>query len=287
MKTVAVLGTGAIGSRMARRLLKAGYQTVVYNRTAERARQLAGDGAIVAATPREAAARADAVIAMVSDDTASRAVWLADGDGAAAGLRRDALAIESSTLTPAWIGELGAVLGARGARFLDAPVVGSRPQADAGALTYLVGGAPDHVAAARDLFAAMAGAVHHIGAIGSATVVKLAVNALFACQAAALAEMLGVVRRAGLDVKDTMKVIAALPITSPAMQGIGAQIAERSFAPLFPVRLVEKDLRYALTLARAVDAAAPICQTTHDLFVRANASGHGEDNISGIAQMFK
>lgn len=287
MKTVAVLGTGAMGSRMAKRLLKAGYQTVVYNRTAARARTLADDGATVAATPREAAALADAVLAMVSDDTASRAMWLDDRDGAAAGLRRDALAIESSTLTPAWIGELGATLGARGARFLDAPVVGSRPQADAGALIYLVGGAADHVAAARDLLAAMGGAVHHVGPTGSATVVKLAVNALFACQAAALAEVLGVVRRAGLDVKDTMKVLATLPITSPAMQGVGAQIADRSFAPLFPVSLVEKDLRYVLALARAVDAAAPSCQTVHDLFARANASGHGGDNISGIAQMFK
>lgn len=287
MKTVAVLGTGAMGSRMAKRLLKAGYPTVVYNRTAERARALVDDGATVAATPREAAARADAVIAMVSDDTASRAMWFDDGDGAAAGLRRDALAIESSTLTPAWIGELGATLGAQGARFLDAPVVGSRPQADAGALIYLVGGAADHVAAARDLLAAMGGAVHHVGATGSATVVKLAVNAVFACQAAALAEVLGVVRHAGLDVKETMKLLATLPITSPAMQGVGAQIVDRNFAPLFPVSLVEKDLRYVLALARAVGAAAPSCQTVHDLFAGANASGHGGDNISGIAQIFK
>jgi 3-hydroxyisobutyrate dehydrogenase-like beta-hydroxyacid dehydrogenase len=287
MKTVAVLGTGAMGSRMTKRLLAAGYRTVVYNRTAERAHALEREGAVVAATPREAAARADAVIAMVSDDAASRAIWLDDGAGAAAGLRRDTLALESSTLTPAWIGELGATLRARGARFLDAPVVGSRPQADAGALIYLIGGAADHVAAARDLLAAMGGAVHHVGPIGSATVVKLAVNAVFACQTAVLAEVLGVVRRAGLDVKDTMKLLATLPVISPAMQGIGAQIVDLSFAPLFPISLVEKDLRYLLALARSVDAAAPSCQIVHDLFSRANASGHGADNISGVAQMFK
>jgi 3-hydroxyisobutyrate dehydrogenase len=287
MKSVAVLGTGAMGSRMARRLLEAGYETVVYNRTAERARALAGDGAVVAATPREAAARADAVIAMVSDDAASRALWLDDRHGAAAGLRRDALAIESSTLTPAWIRELGAALGARDVRFLDAPVVGSRPQADAGALIYLVGGAADHVAAARELLAAMGGAVHHVGPIGSAAVVKLAVNALFACQTAVLAEILGLVRRAGLDVRDTVKVLSTLPVTSPAMQGVGVQIADHSFAPLFPVSLVQKDLHYLLTLARSVDAAAPSCQTVHDLFAGANARGHGGDNISGIAQLFK
>jgi 3-hydroxyisobutyrate dehydrogenase len=287
MKTVAVLGTGAMGSRMAKRLLNAGYQTVVYNRTVERARALVDDGAVIAATPREAAARADAVIAMVSDDAASRALWLDDRHGAGAGLRPDALAIESSTLTPAWIRELGATLGALGARFLDAPVVGSRPQADAGGLIYLVGGAADHVAAARELLGAMGGAVHHVGDTGSAAVAKLAVNALFACQAAVLAEVLSLVRRAGFDVKAAVKFLATLPITSPAMQGVGAQIAERNFAPLFPMSLVQKDLNYILVLARSLEAATPSCQVVHDLFAGANANGLGGDNISGIFQMFK
>lgn len=287
MKAVAVLGTGAMGSRMVKRLIKAGYETVVYNRTAERAQALAGDGAVVARSPRDAAARADVVIGMVTDDTASRALWLDEPHGAAAGLRRNALAIESSTLSPAWIRELGANLGARGTRFLDAPVVGSRPQADGGALIYLVGGAEDHVAAARELLAAMGATVHHVGPTGSGAVLKLAVNALFGCQAAVLAEVLGVLRRAGMNVKETVKVLSTLPVTSVSMHGVGAQIADHTFTPLFPVSLVEKDFHYVLDLARSLDARAPNCQVVHDLFASAKDKGYGGDNISGIARLFE
>lgn len=286
MKTVAVLGAGAMGSRMVKRLIAGGQRTVVYNRTAERAQALAGEGAVLARTPRDAAASADVVISMVTDDVASRALWLDAADGAAAGLRPGALAIESSTLSPGWVRELGAALGARGAHFLDAPVVGSRPQADGGALIYLVGGAAEHVAAARELLASMGAAVHHVGPTGSGALLKLAVNAIFGCQAAALAEVLGIVRRAGLDVPEVVKLLSALPVTSASMQGVGAQIASQTFTPLFPISLVEKDFRYVLELARAVQAAAPSCRVAHELFADADRKGYGGDNISGIAKCF-
>src|SRR5574339_1305432 len=110
---VALIGLGLMGSGMARRLLGAGFPLTVWNRNPERARALASEGAHVAATPREAAARADVVLSMVADDVASRAVWLGD-DGALAGAIRGAVLVESSTLTVGWIGELFREVAARG-----------------------------------------------------------------------------------------------------------------------------------------------------------------------------
>ncbi len=195
MSTVAVLGLGAMGRRMAKKLLEAGHDVVAYNRTGERARALEAEGATRAESPREAAARSDIVIGMVTDDDASRAVWLDANTGAIGGLREGAVAIESSTLTSAWVRELADAVTARGAGFLDAPVVGSRPQAEAGQLIYCVGGAAETLNKARGGLSAMGAAIHHVGPVAAGIATKLAVNALFGIQVAALGEMLGMVRK--------------------------------------------------------------------------------------------
>ena len=109
MSKVAFLGLGAMGSRMALNLLKAGHELTVWNLTPEAAKKLAASGAKAAATPREAAEGNDFIIAMVSNDEASRHVWLDRSNGALAGAKAGAIAIESSTLTPAWVHELGSV----------------------------------------------------------------------------------------------------------------------------------------------------------------------------------
>ena len=186
MVRIAVLGLGAMGRRMARRLVAAHHEVVVWSRsgTPEELRALAT--VRTASSPRAAASEADVVVSMVTDDDASHAVWADRETGALAGLRHDALVIESSTLTPAWVASLGAQVKAAGGRFLDAPVVGSRPQAEAGSLVHLVGGTEEDLARARPVLASWSSAVHHLGPSPSGTVAKLAVNALFGIQVAAL-----------------------------------------------------------------------------------------------------
>jgi 3-hydroxyisobutyrate dehydrogenase len=135
---ITVLGLGAMGSRMAGNLLKAGHSITVWNRTPAAAAVLVSAGAKQAATPKEAVAGSDFVIAMVRDDEVSRELWLSPETGALAGMVESAVAIESSTLTPNWVRGLGAAVEKRGYAFLEAPVAGSRPQAEAGQLVYLV-----------------------------------------------------------------------------------------------------------------------------------------------------
>src|SRR6185369_382043 len=163
---VALIGLGLMGTGMARRLLGAGFPLTVYNRNPQRAALLADEGAHVAASPREAAARADIVLSMVSDDVAARAVWLGE-QGALAGAARGTVLVDCSTVSVAWIEELSRAAAAAGCPLLDAPVTGSKPQAAAGELSFLVGGSADALEIARPALAVMSRAIVHVGATGA------------------------------------------------------------------------------------------------------------------------
>ena len=278
--SVAVLGLGAMGARIAARLIDAGHAVAVFNRTPARAAPLVARGARSAATPAEAADGADVVLSIVRDDDTSQAVWLGAG-GAVGGLRPGAVAVASSTLTPAWTRTLAGHVADAGARFLDAPVVGSRPHAEAGALTFLVGGEAAALDDARPALDVLGGAVHHVGPVGAGMAMKLAVNALFGVQAVALAEVLAGLRREGVGTAEAAALLGALPTASPAAARLGTLMAEGAFAPNFPVALAGKDLGYA---ARAF--AAPLLAAVADAFARAEAAGFGDDDIAGVAQLY-
>jgi len=282
---VAVLGLGAMGSRMAMRLLRAGHTVAVYNRSPAPIDALAMAGAVHGATPRIAAADAEIVIAMVRDNEASRAIWCDHRDGALKSIDTGAIAIESSTLTPGWASELATRVRITGAAFLEAPVVGSRPQADNGQLIHLVGGSSDVFDRARGLLSALGGTAYHVGPVGTAATLKLAVNTLFGAQVAALAEMLVLLRRSGCDPVVTAEILAALPVTSPAAKGALAMMLAKSEAPLFPIDLVEKDFAYTLGQAEAVSLALPIAAAVHARFAAAKADGLAASNITAVARL--
>ncbi|MEM9492556.1 MAG: NAD(P)-dependent oxidoreductase, partial [Myxococcota bacterium] len=273
MTKIAVLGLGAMGARMARRLVDAGHSVVVYNRSRQRADELVAAGATWGETPRAAADGADLVMSMVTDDDAARAIWLHPETGAVGALRAGMIAIESSTVTPAWVAELGRAVSATGAALIDAPVAGSRPQAEAGQLIYLVGGEAATVDSVRPVLGVMGSAVHHIGALGAGTVIKLVVNAFFGVQVAALSELLGMAAKSGIAVDRAVETLSQMPITSPALKGIGGLIAAGTFAPMFPIDLVEKDFGYAVAAAAAVGAEVPATDATRAIYARAQQAG--------------
>ena len=286
MTRVALLGTGAMGSRLAQNLLHAQHELMVYNRTVDRLKPLLDQGVSHAATPKTAAEQADIVICMVTDDKSSRQIWLAPETGAAHGLSQDTIAIECSTLTVAWTQELAGVIRSRGADFLDAPVVGSRPQAEAGKLIALVGGEAATLARAEAvLLSAGVGTIHPVGKTGQGMAMKLAVNALFGIQVAALAEAVTLLNRSGIPLEDAMTLLGSLPILSPAAKLAGSLMISGNHAPLFPIELVEKDFRYVLETAQAGNTEMPVSQVTCEVYQRAIAAGFGSDNITGIIQL--
>ncbi|MCB9792884.1 MAG: NAD(P)-dependent oxidoreductase [Alphaproteobacteria bacterium] len=271
--TLAFLGLGAMGSRMAARLLEAGYPLRVWNRSPSRAAPLVAAGARLAESPLAAAQGAELVISMLTDDAASREVWLHPERGAAGGL--DGLALECSTVTPAWIRALGAALG-EGA-LLDAPVVGTLPHAEGGQLKILVGGPEAALERARAPLEVL-GQVYAAGALGHGAALKLAVNTMFAVQTAALAEQLAALASAGVPLGRALAVLGDMPTASPAAKGAGALIEAGRYAPLVPVALVEKDLRYAA----AQGAGGPVTEATLGVYQQALAAGLGGENLHAV-----
>ena len=226
---------------------------------------------------------ADVVIVMVADDDASRSVWLDDDHGVLGVLSSGCVAIDASTITPDAARSLGAAAAAAGVNFLEAPVVGSRPQADAGALVSLVGGERAAVERARPALEAYSGAIRHLGPIGTAAMMKLAINGLFASQVAVFSEVAALLERSDVDTGEAYQVLGGLPITAPALQRILGLVQARDFTPNFPVRLVEKDLRYLGDVGRSVETELPVALAAHDAFAAAVRAGRGDLDIAGVA----
>jgi 3-hydroxyisobutyrate dehydrogenase len=286
MSKIAFLGLGAMGSRMAANLARAGHDITVWNRDPAKAEAFCKQGASMAGTPKAAATGADFVFSMVTDDAAARKVWLDAETGALAGMKAGAIAIESSTVTPTWIHELGAAVKARAAHLLDAPVAGSRPQAEAGQLVFMVGGDAEAFTKAEPVLAAMAVRTMHVGAPGQGAVLKLAVNTLFAAQLESVAELLGFLSRNGFQPGQAAELLGAFPIVAPPVAGAAKMMAAKSATPLFTIDLIEKDLGYIIDTARASGADLPGAEASRAAFRRAQERGLGQSNVSGLAAVF-
>jgi 3-hydroxyisobutyrate dehydrogenase len=284
VKTIAFIGLGTMGSAMAQNLLKAGFAVIVYNRTRDRALPLQDSGAEIADTPAAAAKRADVVFTMVTDDRASRSVWLGD-EGILASAQPQAILIESSTVSPSWIRELSDL--AQGLRLLDAPVAGSKPQAIAKELMFLVGGDRETVTEAQPVFLAMGKSATHFGTIGSGSLMKLISNLMLGVQVATLAEALNFARLSGLDMAQVVETLSNGASGSRAVQMKAAQISTQDFTPYFALQLLHKDLGYALEEAGKHDAPLPTTAIAREFYRMAMMQGLGDLDFAAIAKVFE
>lgn len=269
MARITFLGLGAMGRRMAARLAPH-HELVVWNRS----EGPVVPGAVRAPTPAAAVREAEVVFCMVTDDEASHAVWLG-GEGALAAMPPGALAVESSTVSPAHARRLGERAAARGLRFVDGPVAGSTPQAEAGALAFLLGGAAEDVQAVEPILSGLSAVRIHAGPVGAGATLKLMVNALFAVQVVAMGEVLALGEACGLPAARSLELLAPLPVTSKAAAGAGALIVADDHAPRFPVSLVEKDLRYAVEAG-----AGDVVEAARHRFAALAAFGLGAANLT-------
>ncbi len=201
MAKIAFLGTGNMGFGMAERLIAAGHQLHIYNRTASKTAPLVRQGAILASSPREASENVDVIFAMVGDDTASDIIWNGDGGVLSGPVKAGTLAIECSTLSHDWVKVLSKSLQRHGFDYLDCPVTGLPTAAAAGELTLLIGGASETLAKAQPYLDPLSVKQYHFGGIGSGTAYKLIVNLMGSVQIVALAEGLLAAEKAGLDLE--------------------------------------------------------------------------------------
>jgi 3-hydroxyisobutyrate dehydrogenase len=283
---VSVLGLGIMGAGMAGQLAMKGFEVAVWNRNPAKSAPLAQLGARVATTVADAVSDADLVIAMVADDDASRAVWLG-ADGALAAMRRDAIGVESSTLTIEWIRELAMAANARGVGFLDAPVTGSKLQADSGTLAFLVGGPADVLERARTALAAMSSSISHIGPSGSGATMKLINNFLCGVQVASLAEAMAMAERSGLDVRQAAAVLSAGSPGSPLVRIVAQRMVDRAYEPNFFVPLMAKDLAYARKEFARMGLTLKSADVAREQFLAAERAGFGEKDIASIVELLR
>jgi 3-hydroxyisobutyrate dehydrogenase-like beta-hydroxyacid dehydrogenase len=275
-----------MGHGMAGRYLDSGFTLAVWNRSRAKADDLIARGARWAATPADAARDADAVVTMVADDAASRAVWTGK-DGITETARKGALAIECSTVSHRHAIALAQELAARGLHYIDCPVTGLPDAAAAGKLTLLVGAEANDLEAARPFLAPLGATIRHFGPVGAGTVFKLINNLMGAVQIASLAEGLRIAEQAGLDMTLVQQSLASGAVASPQVVRHSARMVARDFAGAsFTAALRHKDASYALALAENLGLDLSIARAALDIYARA-ATAMPDDDEGRLIEMIK
>lgn len=283
---IALLGLGIMGTGMAGRLLDAGYPLSIWNRTPGKAEPLAARGARIAKSPREAADGATVVISMLADVPVCRDIWLGRGE-ALEGCAPGTTLVESSTVTVEWIHELNQRAREHGCELVDAPVTGSKGQAASGQLLFLAGGSAPTLAKIDPVLRAMGRDVVHVGPEGSGARLKLINNFLSASQVAALAEAMAVVERSGLDRQKALSVLTEGAPGSPIVKTISERMVSRQYEPNFLLRLMAKDLRYAVAEADLQGLDLDMGRAALRVFEHAITAGNGEEDMSAVVEQFR
>jgi 3-hydroxyisobutyrate dehydrogenase-like beta-hydroxyacid dehydrogenase len=277
MPRVAFIGLGRMGHGMAGRYLDTGFEVAVWNRSRAKADDLIARGARWAASPADAATGADAVVTMVADDEASRAIWLGK-DGAAAGMKPGTLAIECSTVSHAHALDMAHELRGRGLIYIDCPVTGLPAAAASGKLTLLVGADAADLEKAQPFLAPLCTVIRHFGAVGSGTVFKLINNLMGAVQIASLAEGVAIAERAGLDMNLVAEALSTGAVASPQVIRHSRRMIERDFSGAsFTTALRHKDAAYAVRLAEQLLPRVPVSRAALAAYETAKASVPDDD----------
>jgi 3-hydroxyisobutyrate dehydrogenase/2-hydroxy-3-oxopropionate reductase len=288
MPSVAMIGLGRMGAAMAVRLVGAGHDVALYNRTASRADKVAADaGGTAYPTAAAAAATADTVLVSLADDAAVDATYHGR-DGLIAGLRQGAVVLEMSTIAPETVRRLAQPIVERGATLLDAPVSGSVPLVQRGELTILVGGDQAALERARPALESFARRIFHLGPLGAGATVKLAVNSIVHALNQAVAEALVLAERAGVDRAAAYEVFANGAAGAPYVQYKQEAFLHPDSTPVaFSLALVAKDLELITALADQVGARMDLLAAGRTVVQEALAAGFGDRDLSALAELLR
>jgi 3-hydroxyisobutyrate dehydrogenase-like beta-hydroxyacid dehydrogenase len=285
--TVGIAGLGRMGHPIAANILNAGFPTVVWNRTPDRATELRDRGARWADSPADLAQSADIVLTSLADPAAVERVYFAP-DGLLASARPDTILVDLSTGSPDMARRIAAAAQERGASFLDAPVAGSIPAATSGQLGIMVGGDQAAFNRCADVFAAIGKAAYYLGPSGNGATMKLVANGILATMVQALAEGIALGEKAGLAPADMFTVLNASSAAAPVVAAKAAAVSERAYLPAaFTLALMQKDLWLVLSLANELQAPMPATAIAHDMVLAANATGKSALDFSAVALLME
>jgi len=281
---VGFIGLGIMGTPMAGHLLKGGHPLTVYNRTRSKTAGLAAQGAAVADSPAEAAARSEIIIVMVSDTPDVEQVVAGPG-GVIEGVRPGSVVVDMSTIAPQTERALDAKLRARGGALIDAPVSGGDIGAREATLAIMAGGDPKAFERVRPAVALLGRTITYCGPSGSGQLAKLCNQILVSVTLLGVSEALVFARKNGLDPSIMIEAVSGGAAQSWQLTNLGPRIIKRDFAPGFMVDLVQKDLRLVLEACGKAGVSLPATGLVHQLFASAQAHGGGREGTPSLAKV--
>lgn len=282
---IGFLGLGTMGEPIANNLRKAGHDLTVWNRTPGKADHIVSKGGKLARTPRECATGRDLVITCLSDEKALDAV-LEGEDGVLAGLRDGDVLIDMSTSGVRAARSVGERVGKRGARFLAAPALGSRPAAEKAQIVLVVGGPAEARERARAALHAVSARMFEQDDAAQAALLKLCVNAVLGAMITSFGEAVALGVAGGVAVPRIVEILQASPFHSPLFLMKGELVAAKDYAPRFSVALAEKDQRLAQEAARDLGAKLPMSEAAGRVLSQTAESGRGDKDVAAVAELF-
>jgi len=275
------IGAGLMGLPMATNLLKAGHQLTVWNRSREKCAPLLDAGATYVETPLEVVVAAEVTFSMLADPQAALAVCFSP-TGVIQAVGPGKAYVEMSTIDPETSSKIGISIQARDALFLEAPVSGSVPQAEAGELVIMCAGDQELYVALESALNVLGKKHLYLGEVGAAASMKLGVNQLMGSMMASFCEVLTLVEEAGLDPHDFLDIIGAGALAAPMFAAKGKKILARDRTPQFPLKHQQKDLRLALQLGDMQRVSMPMAAAANELYKRAYQYGLADDDMSAL-----
>jgi 3-hydroxyisobutyrate dehydrogenase-like beta-hydroxyacid dehydrogenase len=281
---IGFIGLGAMGSRMAQRLVAADFKVLVFDRKRERMEVLAAQGAAIAPSLRTIAMESNVIVSCLSNDDAVRAVYEGD-DGVISSVTRGGIVIEMSTVSPETSRELWRIGNARGVEVLDVAISGGPPLAEKGTLTLLGGGNENAFEDCAPIFSALSKQHFHLGPSGSGTAMKLVVNAVLGVSMQALAEAIALGEKLGLPRQRLLNVLSQTAVVAPAQQDKLLRAAAKDYSPQFPMALMNKDFRLVMEQAAATGVPMPATAAAYQMNMARTARQPTEDYSGVIVQM--
>jgi 3-hydroxyisobutyrate dehydrogenase-like beta-hydroxyacid dehydrogenase len=281
IKKISYVGLGTMGSGMVSNLLKAGYELTIWNRSVERSKPFARNGARVADTPANAARDVDLVMYSLSNDQAVEEVVFG-ANGILSGINAGQIAIDMSTVLPATSLREQQAYSKRGADFLDAPVFGSKKEAADAKLWIMAAGKRDAFEKVKPVLQHLGQTIHYFGKNGNAAAMKLVGNLIVALEMEALAEGLVLAQKAGLDLSTVMEVVKVADFRSPLLVSNGQNILKRDFSTSFALKLMLKDAGLIEKFAGSLQSPIPALRVVQKNLESAVALGFGKENASAV-----
>jgi len=286
MKQFGFIGLGIMGTAMARNLVKAGYPVTVWNRTMDKTGELEEIGASVAHSPAEVVARCDITFAMLADPSAARAVCFGE-ESVLAGMTTGKGYVDFSTVDAETSREIEAAVTARGGRFLEAPVSGSKKPAEDGTLIILAAGDRTLYDEALPCLEKLGKKILHLGEVGNGARMKIVVNMIMGGMMAAFCEGMALGEKADLNLADILGILDSGALANPMFRLKGAGILAGNYTTAFPLKHMQKDLRLAVDLGDRLNQPLPCAATVNERFKDARKEGLGDEDFSALYKVVR